>query len=141
LPVYILNRFMRIYTHTNTYTHICNNTTTTFQCGSCFRTVWGDPDVGSFTSTDIPTREEAESKRPKKYWRQMNIKFDGSSCYLIFLTSCNLILLILEGGRIRNLTNTMIWIGWEALWWESHTQTLGLWIHTCQEKDLQLKRN
>jgi len=27
---------------------------------------WGDPDVGSFTSTDISARREPESKRPIK---------------------------------------------------------------------------
>ena len=40
-----------------------NNTS---QCGSGFRKVWEDPDVGNLTSTNIPTRREADSKRPTK---------------------------------------------------------------------------
>jgi len=41
-------------------------TTTTSQCGSRFRGIWGDPAVGNLTSTGIPTRREADSKRPTK---------------------------------------------------------------------------
>ena len=53
------NHYMRrIDTH--------NNNTTTSQYGSHFYEVWGDPDVGNLTSTDIPTRREANSKRPTK---------------------------------------------------------------------------
>jgi len=40
-----------------------NNTS---QCGSRFRGVWEDPDVGSLTSTGISARRDADSKRPTK---------------------------------------------------------------------------
>jgi len=33
-----------------------NNTTTTSQCGSRFRGVWEDPDVGNFTSNGMTAR-------------------------------------------------------------------------------------
>ena len=43
-----------------------NNNNTTSQCGSRFRGVWGDLTVVNLTSTDIPTRREVDSNRPKK---------------------------------------------------------------------------
>ena len=39
------------------------NNKTTSQYGSHLREVWGDPDVGSLTSTDFRARREAESNR------------------------------------------------------------------------------
>jgi len=48
-----------------TYKHMNNNNnnTTISQCGSRFRGAWGDPDVGSLTSTSISVRREADSMR------------------------------------------------------------------------------
>ena len=43
-----------------------NNNNNTSQCGSHFRGVWEDPTVGNLTSTGIPTRREADSKRSTK---------------------------------------------------------------------------
>jgi len=45
---------------------ILYNNSNTSQCGFNFRGVWEDPVVGNLTSIGIPTRREADSKRPTK---------------------------------------------------------------------------
>ena len=50
----------------NTHFLYINSNNTTSQCGSRFRGIWGDLDVGKLTTTGIPARNEADSNRPTK---------------------------------------------------------------------------
>ena len=43
-----------------------NNNNNNSQCGSRFRGVWGDPDVGNLTSTSISTDTKTDFKRLTK---------------------------------------------------------------------------